>query len=72
MTTADIIRAAGASLFGDRFQSDLARLLGVSDRTVRRWCQGEWEPSAFVWPALRLAMEERVAALKQARRSLPR
>ncbi len=72
MTTADTIREAGESLFGPRFTSDLARLLGVSDRTVRRWCAGTWEPMPFVWPALRLAMEQRIVDIKQARRNLPR
>ena len=69
--TSDLIREAGQSLFGIRFQSDLARLLGVSDRTVRRWCAGEWEPRPFVWDSLRLALDERLREIKQARRNLP-
>lgn len=28
---------AGEALYGSRWQSDMARDLGVSDRTVRRW-----------------------------------
>ena len=70
--TAAHIREAGEALFGPRFQSDLARLLGVSDRTVRRWCQGEWEPSAFVWPRLVDAIDARKKALQEVRRKLPR
>ena len=70
--TAAHIREAGEALFGPRFQTDLARLLGVSDRTVRRWCAGEWEPRPFVWQALRLAMDERLDAIKQARKRLPK
>ncbi len=69
--TADLIREAGRSLFGDRFTSDLARLLGVSDRTVRRWCAGTWEPLPFVWPALRIAMEQRIVEIKRVKKNLP-
>ncbi len=72
MTTADNIRAAGAALFGPRFTSDLARLLGVSDRTVRRWCAGTWEPTPWVWEHLHRAMQERLEDIKQVRKKLPR
>ncbi len=71
MTTADTIRAAGEALFGPRFTSDLSRLLGVSDRTVRRWCAGTWEPLPFVWPKLREAMDVRVGEIKRAKKNLP-
>lgn len=32
----------GRSLFGNLWQSRLARALGRSDRTVRRWLAGEY------------------------------
>jgi hypothetical protein len=32
----------GRALYGERWQSPLARDLDVSDRTVRRWMAGEW------------------------------
>jgi predicted transcriptional regulator len=35
---ADLLRAAGKALYGERWQSPLARELGVSARTVRNWC----------------------------------
>ena len=50
--TSDLIREAGQSLFGDRFQSDLARLLGVSDRTVRRWIGGDSAIPYAAWALL--------------------
>lgn len=34
---ADLLVKTGEALFGSRWQSDLARELDVSDRTVRRW-----------------------------------
>ena len=39
MTTGDL-REIGVALFGHRWQSALARELGVSDRTVRHWTTG--------------------------------
>lgn len=33
----DLLRETGEALYGPRWQSDLARALGVSDRTMRRW-----------------------------------
>ena len=69
--TASHIREAGEALYGPRFQSDLARLLGVSDRTVRRWCAGEWEPREFVWTKLKTEIDVRIVILKHAKRNLP-
>jgi transcriptional regulator with XRE-family HTH domain len=39
----------GPSLFGSAWQSDLARALGVTDRTVRRWFAGEHVMSRETW-----------------------
>lgn len=39
MTPSDL-RAAGEALFGQQWQSPLARDLGVSDRSMRRWVAG--------------------------------
>ena len=36
-----ILSASGRALFGPRWQSELSRKLGVSDRTVRRWVSGD-------------------------------
>lgn len=35
-----LLRDAGEALYGPRWQSDLARDLNVSDRTMRRWLSG--------------------------------
>ena len=35
------IQQAGRLLYGDLWQSNLARSLSVDDRTVRRWASGE-------------------------------
>lgn len=38
--TPDLLREAGQALYGASWQSDIARELEVSDRTVRRWLAG--------------------------------
>jgi hypothetical protein len=48
----------GEALFGPRWQSDLARELAVSDRTVRRWVAGTAEvPTGLYVDLLRLTQE---------------
>lgn len=36
----------GEALFGPRFQRELAAVLGVNERTMRRWVAGTAEPPA--------------------------
>jgi len=35
----DLLNRVGEQLFGSRWQSDLARALGVTERTMRRWVE---------------------------------
>lgn len=67
-----LLRAAGEALYGTRWQSDLARDLKVSDRTVRRWDAGSNEIPSGVWPELRALLRARGLALASVRRKLPR
>lgn len=39
--TPNLLRRVGEALFGERWQSSLARDLAVSDRTMRRWAAGD-------------------------------
>ena len=49
---------AGEALYGPRWQSELARDLGVADRTVRRWVAGTSEvPSGLYVDLLRITQE---------------
>lgn len=41
--TPKILHAVGTALFGPRWQSDLARAVDVSERTMRRWAAGDVE-----------------------------
>lgn len=39
--TPNLLAACGAALYGPRWQTEIARDLDVSDRTVRRWVSGD-------------------------------
>jgi len=67
-----LLRQAGEALYGPRWQSDLARDLRVSDRTVRRWDAGQNEIPPGVWVELRTLLTTRGVALAAIRRKLPR
>lgn len=56
--TPDLLAAAGAALYGPRWQSEIARDLDVSDRTVRRWVAGDQPvPPGVAVDLLRLLTE---------------
>ncbi len=58
-----LLAESGEALYGPRWQSELARDLGVADRTVRRWVAGTSEvPSGLYLDLLRLT-QERAAVL---------
>jgi transposase-like protein len=40
--TSFTLRKAGFALYGEQWRSELARALGVTDRTVRRWVHNEY------------------------------
>jgi hypothetical protein len=40
--TSFTLRKAGFALYGEQWQSELARALRVTDRTIRRWAQDEY------------------------------
>ena len=58
LTGNKLLETAGEALYGPRWQSELARALDVSDRTVRRWVSGvdKVPPGVFV-DLLRLTQE---------------
>ncbi len=57
-----LLREIGEALWGPRWQSEMARALDVSDRTVRRWAAGDTIP-AGVWLDLMRLMQERATSL---------
>lgn len=53
-----LLKRAGEALYGERWQSPLARDLGVADRTVRRWVDGSTDvPDGIYLDLHRLCME---------------
>lgn len=55
-----LLARCGACLYGERWQSPLARDLGVSDRSVRAWMAGTRSIPEGVWGDLRRLLQERV------------
>lgn len=57
-----LLHETGEALYGPRWQSDLARDLGVSDRTMRRWAaSAEEAPPGVYLDLLRLTQERSMA-----------
>jgi hypothetical protein len=67
-----LLKRCGEALYGPRWQSDISRDLGVSDRTIRRWASGSDDvpPGAYL-DLLRLC-QERAAELEEVIDQLPR
>lgn len=63
--TSTLLADTGRALFGERWQSELARSLDVNDRQVRRWVAGEYDPPAGVYTDLLRLVIERMGALEQ-------
>jgi len=60
------LREIGESLFGGSWQRELARALGVNERTVRSWASGRSGASATSWKrieALCRSKSENLAAV---------
>jgi hypothetical protein len=53
----------GEALYGPRWQCELARDLGVADRTVRRWVAGASDVPPGLWVDLLRITQERAGAL---------
>jgi hypothetical protein len=63
MNDQPLVVAVGTALYGSRWQSELARALEVSDRTVRRWAAGQEIPRPGVYRDLLHLVRERARAL---------
>lgn len=62
--THKLLKDAGEVLYGPRWQSQMARDLNVSDRTVRRWAQGAVVPKKGHYLDLIRVAKDRVMALE--------
>lgn len=59
-----LLADTGRALYGERWQSEVARALDVSDRTVRRWVAGDDAPRPGVYVDLLRLVVERQADLE--------
>ena len=58
-----LLHDCGAALYGSLWQCALARDLGVSDRTMRRWATGAYDLPVGVYVDLLRLTQERAARL---------
>lgn len=70
--TPSLLREAGEALYGPRWQCDLARDLGVADRTIRRWASGSVSVSESLGSELLALLSDRQAAISRLQRALER
>lgn len=62
--TPELLIECGRALYGQQWQSPLARDLGVSDRTIRRWVAGQFPVPDGVAADLRRLCVARGAQLR--------
>jgi hypothetical protein len=67
-----LLKRVGEALYGPRWQSEVARDLEVSDRTVRRWVDGSYDVPDGVYLDLLALCQERAAELDELVEILPR
>jgi hypothetical protein len=68
----ELLQRAGQALYGDNWQSELARALGISDRTMRRWIAEPYVIAAGVWGDLDRLLLARVMTIEKLRNDLVR
>jgi hypothetical protein len=61
----DVLRDIGTAIWGPRWAMEMARALGVGDRTVRYWKTGEYLPPHHIWGKLADILQERRTTLAQ-------
>jgi hypothetical protein len=57
----------GEALYGPRFQRELAKDLGVNERTMRRWVAGDTAPPDRIGQELAVLIAKRVELLSGVR-----
>lgn len=70
--TPALLRESGEALYGARWQCDLARDLGVADRTVRRWASGAAPVPEALGSDLLALLNDRQTAISRLQRVLER
>jgi hypothetical protein len=68
----EMLRRAGEALYGERWQSELSRAVGVSDRTMRRWVSDPCEIPGGVWNDIQDLLLTRCVAIEKVRNEIIR
>ena len=68
----EMLRLAGEALYGERWQSELSRAVGVSDRTMRRWVSDPYEIPGGVWNDIQQLLLARGVAIEKLRNEIMR
>lgn len=71
-TSADLLCAAGKALYGEAWQSDMARLLGVSLRRIQYYAANDRQPPDSMLAELAERLAERSTACKDLSRTISR
>jgi hypothetical protein len=66
----ETLRRCGEALYGERWQSPLARDLGVAIRTVQRWTAADCAVPPGVWPEIDALLEGRAQQIAELRQDL--
>lgn len=68
MTDVELLVEAGRALYGDRWQTDMAAALGLSDaRRIRQWLTGDRPTPPGIWKDLLTLIDERNQAMLNVR-----
>ncbi|EPO7973252.1 hypothetical protein ACUF8B_003755 [Escherichia coli] len=60
-----LLISSGQLLFGERWQTELARALGLSDgRRIRQWLSGDRPIPVGIWDDLRELLEDRSSKME--------
>jgi hypothetical protein len=63
----ELLRRVGEALYGDYWQSILARNLGISRRTMQRWAAGLNPVTPSIWSGLDELLARRTAPITELR-----
>lgn len=64
------LETAARALFGEAWQSALARAVRVNDRTVRRWHGGQSPVPVGIWPELKEMLRLKATECRALARSI--
>lgn len=64
--TKEQLTAAGTAAFGQRWQTEMADALGVSDRTIRNWVSGKYQIPSTVSADIVIILNRRKAEIIEA------